>query len=77
MHLDNQLKRGYLALIGLIVLGFAALAAPGYSASENPLTLSGEARDACLANAKNNWKLASTPIDIQPILLRKAMICQA
>jgi hypothetical protein len=78
MHLHHQLKRGYLALIGLAALSFAIMALPtASSAEDNPLAVAGLTRDACLANAKSNWKLASTPIDIQSLLLRKALICQA
>jgi hypothetical protein len=77
MHLDSQLKRGYLALIGLTILSLAIMVAQASSTKESPFALSGLSPDACLANAKSPWKLASTPIDIQPLLLRKAMICQA
>lgn len=77
MHLDSQLKRGYLALIGLSVLGFAVIAAPGVPKKQSRAVSVALVAKTCKLHVKSNWQLASTPIDIEPILIRKALICQA
>lgn len=76
MDLSSQLKRGYIALIGLAVLGFVAMSAPELTAYQKQLSFPELAMKACKENKKNVWRLASTPIDIQPILMRKAMLCR-
>ncbi|MEO8002185.1 MAG: hypothetical protein ABI644_09930 [Arenimonas sp.] len=77
MHLHSQLKRGYLALIGLLLLGLVVIRAPEYSVNQMQSGLPELAAKTCTAHIKSSWKLASTPIDIDPLLMRKAMICQA
>lgn len=77
MHLDSQLKRGYLALIGLMVLGFAVIAAPGVPKNQSRAVSVVSIAKTCKLHVKSSWRLASTPIDIEPILMRKALICQA
>jgi len=78
MHLNSQLKRGYLALIGLVLLGLAILvAAPEPSRNGMQAAFQELAATNCKMHIKSSWKLASTPIDIQPLLIRKALICRA
>jgi len=75
MDLSSQLKRGYIALIGMALLGVAALSTPEFKAYQKQMSFPELARKACNENKKTGWRLASTPIDIQPILVRKAMLC--
>lgn len=77
MHLDSQLKRGYLALIGLMVLGLALIAAPGVPENQTLSVSSELVAKTCKVHIRSTWKLASTPIDIEPLLIRKALICGA
>ncbi|HNV84633.1 MAG TPA: hypothetical protein PLF92_12025 [Arenimonas sp.] len=77
MHIDKQLKRGYIALFGMGLLALTAMTAPDFSESVSRHVFPKLDHAACTAKAKSSWRLASTPIDIQPILLRKAMICRA
>jgi len=77
MHLESQLKRGYLALIGMILLGLCIVADRGALKNEVISDSSALTANTCKIHIKSNWKLASTPIDIEPILIRKALICRA
>ncbi|HOZ03829.1 MAG TPA: hypothetical protein PLS60_00420 [Arenimonas sp.] len=77
MHIDKQLKRGYVALFGIGLLALTAVTAPDFSESAGRHVFQNLDHAACTVKAKSSWRLASTPIDIQPILLRKAMICRA
>lgn len=78
MQLSTQLKRGYFALAVLTALGIAGIMTPEFAAVQKQAFLPVSASNAaCKANAVSRWKLASTPIDIQPLLLRKALICRA
>ncbi len=77
MQLSTQLKRGYFALAILMGLSIAAVMTPEFAAFQQQALLPELSLKACKANAVSRWKLASTPIDIQPLLLRKALICQA
>lgn len=76
MRLSSQVKRGYLALMGLAAIGFVALFGPQFGNVHRPLDITALVMNACAENSKTSWRLASTPIDIQPILIRKAMLCQ-
>ncbi|MGH8049278.1 MAG: hypothetical protein ACREPB_01310 [Arenimonas sp.] len=77
MDLSSQLKRGYLALIGMALLGFTVLSTPEFTTYQKQISFPELTRKACNDNKKTGWRLASTPIDIQPILMRKAMLCRA
>lgn len=77
MHLNRQLKRGYLALIGLLLLGFGVIAVPERTEGHMQSAFPEVAAKTCKMYIKSGWKLASTPIDIEPLLMRKALICRA
>lgn len=77
MPLSSQLKRGYIALAGLAALGMMTILSPEFAALQKQLTLPELAKHACEKSKNTSWRLASTPIDIQPILIRKAMLCRA
>jgi hypothetical protein len=77
MNLSSQIKRGYIGLIGLVLLGFTALTTPELSIYKKQLRLTELPMKACQENKRSGWRFASTPIDIQPILMRKAMLCRA
>lgn len=77
MQLSTQLKRGYFALGVLLALSIVSVLTPEFAAFQKQALLPVLTTNACKANAVSSWKLASTPIDIQPLLLRKALICQA
>ncbi len=77
MQLGNQLKRGYFALAVLLALSIVGVLTPEFVAFQKQALLPVLTTNACKANAVSRWKLASTPIDIQPLLLRKALICRA
>lgn len=77
MQLSTQLKRGYFALAVLLGLGIAGMMTPEFAAFQKQAFVPEIAANVCKANAVSRWKLASTPIDIQPLLLRKALICRA
>jgi len=77
MQLSTQLKGGYFALVVLMALSIAGAMTPEFAVLQKQALLPVLTTNACKAKAVSRWKLASTPIDIQPLLLRKALICQA
>ena len=77
MQLSNQLKRGYFALAVLMALGVAGVMTPEFALFHKQALLPELTANDCKANAASRWKLASTPIDIQPLLLGKVLICRA
>jgi len=77
MHFDHQLKRGYLAFIGIIALGFALVVAPELSASQTQTGSSRVELTACKTSRPAHWNLAATPADIPPFLLSKTAVCRA
>jgi hypothetical protein len=77
MNFDRQLKRGYLALMGSTLLAIAVVPTPEFSRNLRQLVLTDLATNACTANAKSDWRFASTPIDIRVLLTQQALICKA
>ncbi len=77
MHFDRQLQRGYLAMISLAVLGVSFIAMPKVTENKASSASAELAVKACKMHRKSSWKLASTPIDIEHLLIRKALICGA
>lgn len=77
MQLNTQLKRGYLGIVGLLVLSGAINLAMGVPESVYEFVLTQFELDGCRNGYKAQWKLASTPLDIPSLPLRNIKPCHA
>lgn len=77
MLLSTQLKRGYLALIGLLLLSLGLFATPETSAGPDEFVRKPLVLHICKANHQSRWKLASTPFDMPSLPGDKIRLCRA
>lgn len=77
MQLDTQLKRGYLGIAGLLVLSGAINLGIGMPIAGYELVRAQFERGHCKNGHKAQWKLASTPLDIPALPLRRIKPCRA
>jgi len=77
MQINTQIKRGYIALAGILTLGAAIQLSPKTPASEPELTKSEFVSSKCKTGHQARWKLASTPLDIPALPLQQIRLCRA
>ena len=77
MYLSTQLKRGYLGLLGLVVLSIGLVAAPDPQSGRHEFVRKEFAVHFCRTEPKTRWKLASTPFDMPSLPTYKVRLCLA
>lgn len=77
MLLSTQLKRGYIALIGIPMIAASLAAAPADMSEEYYFVQKTLLLKECNATRQARWKLASTPFDIPALPSYKIRLCQS
>lgn len=77
MLLNTQLKRGYLGIAGLLVLSGMINLGTGMPQAGYEFVRARFEPGHCKNGHRAQWKLASTPLDIPALPLRKIKICRA
>ncbi len=77
MLLSTQLKRGYLALIGLFILGLGIFATPEPSAGQSLFSEKTLVAHTCKMKHQAHWKFVSTPFDMPSLPHHKTRRCRS
>ena len=77
MQLNNQLKRGYLGIAGLLLLSAGINLGLNTPNSGYEFVRTQFEQVHCKPDRKVRWKLASTPLDMPALPLQNIRLCRA
>lgn len=77
MQLNSQIKRGYLGIVGLLVLSSVINLALITPSAAYEFVRAQIEHTHCKNSPQARWKLASTPLDLPVLPLSKIKLCRA